>query len=67
MMKETLNVPKISCDGCVNTIKKGLSTVDGLAQLEVDKEQKTVSFEPASEEAKKAAMERLEMIGYPAE
>ena len=46
----TFNVPKMSCGGCVNTIKKAILQVDERAVVEVSLPTKTVSVQTGSSE-----------------
>lgn len=39
----TFNVPKMSCGGCVNTIKKAIMQLDQNAVIEVDLASKNVN------------------------
>ena len=41
-MKEVLNVDGITCDHCVNTIKKAVVSLVGISSVEVDIEKKQV-------------------------
>jgi len=46
----TFNVPKISCGGCVNTIRAAILQVDESAVVEVSLPTKTVSVHTGSSE-----------------
>lgn len=41
----TFNVPKMSCGGCVNSIKNAIKKVDDEANVEADISTKTVKIE----------------------
>ena len=41
----TFKVPKMSCGGCVNTIKKAILHVDEAAIIEIDLPTRTVSIQ----------------------
>jgi copper chaperone len=59
------NIPNISCDHCVHTIKMELSELAGVKKVEAwaDKKQAEITFEaPATEEQIKAL---LTEINYP--
>lgn len=46
----TFNVPKMSCGGCVNTIKKAILQVDSNAVVEANLPTKTVTVNTAISE-----------------
>ena len=53
----TFNVPKMSCGGCVNTIKKAIMRLDHNAVIEVDLASRKVNVKTdISEEAITEAM-----------
>ncbi len=61
-----LTIPNISCGHCVMTIKRELSEIEGVTQIEGDADTKEISVQweaPASIEKIKAT---LEEINYPA-
>ena len=65
MQKVTYTVPGISCHHCVNTIRNELLELEGIHQVEADKDTKQViiSFDaPATEEA---IITLLTDINYP--
>ena len=67
MSKDTLMIPNISCGHCVMSIKNELGELDGIATVEGDPAQKTITVEwdaPASLDQIKAT---LKEINYPAE
>jgi len=59
------NIPNISCDHCVHTIKMELSELAGVKKVEawVDKKQAEITFEPPATEIKIKAL--LTEINYP--
>lgn len=61
MTKTTLNVEGMSCQHCVNRVKKAVGELAGVSSVDVDLENKTVTveFDPAkaSEADFKAAIE----------
>jgi len=50
-MKLQLNVPGMTCGGCVNTITKAIRTVDANAIVQGDPKTKLVSVETQAPEA----------------
>ena len=58
-MQVTINVEGMSCQGCVNKVKKFVGELDGVSLVEVNLDKKSVSVEfstPASEEQIKEAI-----------
>jgi len=51
-VKEVLNVDGITCDHCVNTIKKAVVSLVGISSVEVDIEKKQVIVEFDDKQAK---------------
>lgn len=60
----TLNIPKMSCGGCVNTIKAALMKLDDKALIEVDlpAKQVTITTDLPLDNLRSA----LAQVGYPA-
>lgn len=65
-MEKILNVPKIMCNGCADTITSNLSQMPGIDQVSVDVDQKTVTLQ-LDETSVDAAKAKLAEIGYPAQ
>ena len=66
MEKQTFSIPNISCGHCVMSIKNELSEMEGVATVDGNPENKTVSVEwdfPATSETIK---DKLTEINYPA-
>lgn len=65
MNNKTFNVPSISCQHCVHTIKMELSEIQGIEEVTPDVESKSVQVtfqDPATEEL---IIKLLEDINYP--
>jgi copper chaperone len=60
-----LVAPDISCNHCAMTIKRELSSVEGITSVSVDVPSKTVDLEYRDEESLNQAKEILSDIGYP--
>ena len=66
MEMKTLSIPNISCEHCVNTVKKELSEIVGVSSVEGDPESKSITLKwdvPATLERIK---QTLKDINYPA-
>ena len=61
-----LDIPNISCNHCVMTVKRESSFVDGVEFVGGDVEGKTATFEVAGKEALGALKAALAEAGYPA-
>lgn len=65
-MQATLKVPRIHCDGCVNTVTNAVRKIPGVAKVEASEVTKEVrvEFDPArvSEDNIRKA---LSVVGYP--
>ena len=61
-----LDIPNISCNHCVMTVKRESGFVDGAEFVSGDAEGKTATFEVAGEEALSALKSVLSEAGYPA-
>ncbi len=64
-MNIQLKVPKLSCEGCVQTVTQAVHSVDPTAQLAFDTQSKQVSVQTTQPEG--ALREALAAAGYPAE
>lgn len=65
MKSVTYQIPNISCDHCVHTVKMEVGELDGVRSVEADvaSKQATIQFEsPATEEG---IQELLREINYP--
>jgi len=64
-MKTQLLVDNIKCGGCAGTIKRELSSMDGIAEVIVDKENETVDLSYESDTHLQSAIDKLLQLGYP--
>ena len=67
MAKETLSVPNISCNHCVNTIKTELGEINGVRSVEGDVDNKAVIVEWDDRTSLETIKATLKEINYPAE
>lgn len=63
-MKQTIEIENLKCGGCASTIKKGLSGLDGVEDVQIDVETSIVSFSSKNENLE-AVKEKLSKLGYP--
>jgi copper chaperone CopZ len=62
----TLHADDISCPHCAMTIRRELSALAGVLQIDVDVPTKTVTLEYADADVLAKAKALLDEIGYPA-
>lgn len=62
---KTINIVNLKCNGCVNTVKKGMLSIDGVTEVEVDLEQSIVSINEVSDEVFAQVKAKLSKMGYP--
>lgn len=67
MEKITLNIPNISCNHCVMTIKRESGFVDGAEFVSGDVEAKTATFQVTGDETLASLEATLAEAGYPVE
>jgi len=66
MEKLKLNIPNISCNHCVMTIKNELSNLDGMVKVEGDVENKSITVEWEAPLTLEKIKSVLDEINYPA-
>ncbi|MGA7145039.1 MAG: heavy-metal-associated domain-containing protein [Desulfobacterales bacterium] len=66
MTKQTLSIPNISCGHCVMAIKNELSGLEGVATVEGDPGDKSVTVEFEAPATLEQIKETLKEINYPA-
>ncbi len=65
-MHLTLDVPKIKCGGCAETIQESLGSMDGISDVRVDIDQKRVALDlDPSRASETAVRQRLAEAGFP--
>lgn len=62
---ETIEIVNLKCGGCVNTVKKGLLSINGVNEVEVDLENSKVIVPTEDEEIIYQIKEKLSKMGYP--
>jgi len=65
MNKEEIIIANLSCGGCVNTITKRLSALDGVEQVDVNLESDVVSVSFDDRTDRQVVCAELMAIGYP--
>ena len=67
MEVKEISVLNLKCGGCVNSVKKGLSSIDGVDKVEVDLDTSTISVAVSDENIISMVKEKLSALGYPEE
>ena len=57
-------VENIKCGGCENSIVKGLSAIDGVTDIAINREIQSISVR-APESLREAVVSKLKTMGYP--
>lgn len=64
-MKQCIHVENIKCGGCANSIRKKLSVIDAVKDVDVDVESGQVSYDAETTQAVEEVKEVLRSMGYP--
>jgi len=64
-MYTTIEIVNLKCNGCVNTVKKGVLSIDGINEVEVDLEASKVKIPTKNKELIEQVKEKLSKMGYP--
>ncbi|MCU0437435.1 MAG: cation transporter [Raineya sp.] len=63
-MEHVIQVENIKCGGCINSIKKALSSLLGVENVQVEKETETVTV-VGVDTIRNNLVEKLAQLGYP--
>lgn len=58
------DVENIKCGGCENTIRKGLSSIAGVSEVQIDRDQQRITL-LADAAQRSAIADQLRGMGYP--
>lgn len=62
---QTIEIVNLKCGGCVNTVKKGILSIEGINEVEVDLEASKVSIPTDNEKLIEEVKAKLSKMGYP--
>jgi len=65
MKRTTLNVENLSCNGCANSIRRGLSKIEGIEIVKLDYARGNIELRFEHFSDLNAAKSKLEDLGYP--
>jgi copper chaperone CopZ len=61
----TIKIVNLKCNGCANTIKKGLLSIDGVNEVMVTLEKSEIQIDSTNETIINLTKEKLANMGYP--
>ena len=61
----TIEIVNLKCGGCVNTVKKGVMSIEGISTVDVDLESSKVTIDTDNDALVLSAKEKLSKMGYP--
>ena len=64
-MTTTIDILNLKCNGCVNTVKKGLLSIEGINEIDVDLENSKVFVPTDNEKVLYEVKAKLSKMGYP--
>ena len=64
-MSTIIEIVNLKCNGCVNTVKKGVLSIDGINEVEVDLEASKVKVPTENNELINQVKAKLSKMGYP--
>lgn len=65
MKTVTFTAPDIECQGCANAIKKALGSDEGVSQIDVDVDAKTVRVVHTPQVTEETLAAKLDKAGFP--
>ena len=60
-----IEILNLKCGGCANTIKKGITSIEGIKEVSVDLNTSEVSIDATDEFVIQQVKEKLSSMGYP--
>ncbi len=64
-MNTTIEILNLKCNGCANTVKKGLLNIEGIDKVDVDLENSKVIVPTIDEQIIEKVKSKLSKMGYP--
>ena len=61
----TLFVQNLKCQGCANTITKGILSIEGVTEVKVNVKDSNISFKSTNLEIISQVQKKLSKLGYP--
>jgi copper chaperone CopZ len=60
-----IQIENLKCGGCANTIKKGLTKLEGVTDVEINIDASEVMISTENDEVLVRAIQKLSSMGYP--
>ena len=64
-MSTTIEILNLKCGGCANTIKKGITSIDGVNETTIDIETSQITIDTDIDSVIISVKEKLSKMGYP--
>ena len=64
-MSTTIGILNLKCGGCANTIKKGLTSIDGVNETTINIETSQITIDTDIDSVIISVKEKLSKMGYP--
>lgn len=64
-MSTTIEIVNLKCNGCVNTVKKGVLSIDGIQEVEVNLDAAKVTIPTNNQDLIEEVKAKLSKMGYP--
>ncbi len=64
-MSTTIEILNLKCGGCANTIKKGLTSIDGVNETTINIETSQITIDTDIDSVIISVKEKLSKMGYP--
>jgi len=64
-MSTTIEIVNLKCGGCVNTVKKGVLSIEGIREVEVDLDASKVIIATNDKNLVEEVKTKLSKMGYP--
>ncbi len=64
-MTTTIEILNLKCNGCVNTVRKGLLSLDGVNEVDIDLENSKIIVPTDNEDLLNKVKAKLSKMGYP--
>ena len=61
----TIEIVNLKCGGCANTVKKGVMSIEGISNVQVDLESSKVTIDTDNDAVVLSVKEKLSKMGYP--
>lgn len=62
---QTIEIVNLKCNGCVNTVKKGLLSIEGIQKVDVDLSASKITIPSDDTELLETVKAKLSTMGYP--